>query len=138
MAGSILALLYASVSVQMSLQSSLATVPMVIMYLAMLIEIAWSIFNNLRILKAQLLALRALGVDPTTTPALTKYRMYVKLAFAVALYALLELTIHSTFSDTHEYWIFLGLHQLMEITIATAIGRTFRAQPFNILFQQVG
>ena len=52
-AGTILALLYASVSVQMSLQSPLATIPMVIMYLAMLVEISWSIFNNLRILKAQ-------------------------------------------------------------------------------------
>ena len=35
-------------SVQMSLRSALATVPMVVMYLAMLIEVAWSIFNNLR------------------------------------------------------------------------------------------
>merc|ERR1719152_1109868 len=75
-AGSILAMLYASVSVQMSFQSPLANVPMVIMYIAMLIEIGWSIVNNLRILKAQLLALRALGVDPTTTPAFTKYRMF--------------------------------------------------------------
>merc|ERR1719488_341058 len=103
-AGTILALLYASVSVQMSLQSPLATVPMVIMYVAMLVEISWSIFNNLRILKAQLLALRALGVDPLTTPALTKYR---RLAAIVALYALLELLIHSIFSHgkfEHMYW----------------------------------
>ena len=40
-AGSILALLYASVSVQLSLQSTYAIVPMVIMYLCMLAEISW-------------------------------------------------------------------------------------------------
>merc|ERR1719152_475443 len=108
-AGTILALLYASVSVQMSLQSPLATVPMVIMYVAMLVEISWSIFNNLRILKAQLLALRALGVDPLTTPALTKYRMFCRLAFATLLYASLELSIHWTFGDGRYddlYWLF--------------------------------
>ena len=97
-AGSILALLYASVSVQMSLRSPLATVPMVIMYVAMLVEISWSIFNNLRILKAQLLALRSLGVDPRTTPAFTKYIMFKRLAYATALYAALELAIHWVFS----------------------------------------
>lgn len=139
-AGSILALLYASVSVQMSLQTPLAMIPMVIMYVVMLIEISWSIINNLRILKAQLLALRALGVDPTTTPAYTKYKMFVKLAFATFSYAGLELAIHWTFSDgrfEQEFWLFLAVHQAMELLVAVAIGITFRAQPFNVLFTQV-
>ena len=139
-AGSILALLYASVSVQMSLRSPLATVPMVIMYVAMLVEISWSIFNNLRILKAQLLALRSLGVDPRTTPAFTKYIMFKRLAYATALYAVLELVIHWTFSGgrfEEQYWLFIALHQTMELIVAASIGLTFRAQPFNILFQQV-
>jgi len=52
--GLVLALLYASVSVQMSLQQTiLAQVPMIIMYVVMLIEIGWSIHSNLRILNGQ-------------------------------------------------------------------------------------
>merc|ERR1719502_364663 len=83
------------------------------MYLAMLVEISWSIVNNLRVLKAQLLALRALGV---------------------------ELTIHTVFGNgaySDLYWLFLACHQLMELVVAIIIGYTFRAQPFNVLFQQV-
>lgn len=136
-AGCILAFLYASVSVQMSMVSPLAAAPMVVMYLAMLAEIGWSIFNNLRILKAQLLALRTLGVDPTTTPALTKYRMFVRLALATLAYAGLEVVIHSLLSGDDKFWIFLSVHQAMELTVAISIGYTFRAQPFNILFTQV-
>ena len=139
-AGTILALLYASVSVQMSLQTPLALIPMVVMYIAMLVEIAWSILNNLRILKAQLLALRALGVDPTTTPAFTKYKMFYRLAIAVACYALLELAIHWIFSDgrfENHFWLFCALHQAIELLVAVAVGLTFRAQPFNVLFTQV-
>ena len=139
-AGSILALLYASVSVQMSLPSPLATAPMVVMYIAMLVEVSWSILNNLRILKAQTLALRALGVDPLTTPAITKYRMFVRVAWATLAYALGEIAIHTAFSDgrfDNMHWLFLALHQLMEVVIASAIGYAFRAQPFNILFEQV-
>merc|ERR1719379_2259147 len=55
-------------------------------------------------------------------------------------YAGLELAVHWTFSEGRfedSYWLFLALHQAMELIIATAIGFTFRAQPFNILFQQV-
>merc|ERR1719399_1697652 len=139
-AGSILALLYASVSVQMSLPSPIATVPMVIMYLAMLLEIGWSIWINLRVLKAQILALRSLGVDPLTTPAHKKYMMFRRLAVFTALYAALELAVHWGFSNgsgSTPFWLFLAMHQLLELVIATSIGVTFRAQPFNILFQQV-
>ena len=35
------------------------------------------------------------------------------------------------------YWLFIALHQTMELVVAASIGLTFRAQPFNILFQQV-
>ena len=139
--GSILALLYASVSVQMSLDTPLATVPMVVMYLAILVEITWSIVSNLRILKAQLFALRNLGVDPTTTPAYTKYWMFVRLGVTVALYAALEVPIHSVFADEamelRYFWLFLALHQALELSVACAIGYAFRARPYNILFEQV-
>merc|ERR1719149_499398 len=66
--------------------------------------------------------------------------MFRCLAVAVLVYASLELTIHWTFSDGRfddDYWLFLTVHQLMELLIATSIGYAFRAQPFNILFQQV-
>jgi len=138
-AGAILALLYASVSVQLSLQSPLAVIPMVIMYLAMLADISFAIVANLRILKAQLIALRSLGVDPITTPAYTKYMMFWKLAGFTAVYTMSELAIHWGFTGRYDdyYWLFILLHQLMELTIAIGIGYTFRAQPFNILFHQV-
>ena len=87
----------------------------------------------------RLLALRALGVDPRTTPAYTKYKMFRRLAFATLLYASLELTIHSIFNGRLDamYWLFLALHQSMELLVAVMIGYTFRSQPFNILFAQV-
>ena len=45
----------------------------------MLINVMSSVLTNLRILKAQLLALRTLNVDATTTPAYTKFKMFVSL-----------------------------------------------------------
>lgn len=137
-AGCNLTLLYAAVSVWLSMQSVLATVPMVMMYLAMLGDISLSILANLRILKAQLLALRSFGIDPCTTPAHRKYVMFVRLAKFTALYVLCELTIHLSFDGRDSFfWLYVLLHQLMELGIAVGIGYTFRAQPFNVLFQQV-
>ena len=34
------------------------------------------------------------------------------------------------------FWLFTMLHQMMELFVAVTIGYTFRAQPFNVLFQQ--
>ena len=72
-------------------------------------------------------------------PAYTKYKMFRRLAFATLLYASLELTIHSIFNGRLDamYWLFLALHQSMELLVAVMIGYTFRSQPFNILFAQV-
>ena len=64
----------------------------------MLGDISLSIFANLRILKAQLLALRSFGIDPRTTPAHRKYVMFVRLAKYTALYVLGELVIHTAFT----------------------------------------
>merc|ERR1719482_1460932 len=50
-AGTIVALLYAAVSVQLSLQSVLSLVPMVMMYILILADVGHSIWANLRILK---------------------------------------------------------------------------------------
>ena len=65
--------------------------------------------------------------------------MFRRLAFATLLYASLELTIHSIFNGRLDamYWLFLALHQSMELLVAVMIGYTFRSQPFNILFAQV-
>lgn len=139
-AGVLLALLYASVSVQLSLQTIYSLVPMTMMYIAMIVDIALSIMANLRILKAQLLALRSLGVDPCTTPAYTKYKMFMRLAVLTAFYACCEVTVHVCFTTTglsKRFWLFTLVHQLVELTIAFCIGYTFRAQPFNVLFTQV-
>merc|ERR1719231_872044 len=93
---------------------------MVLMYLAMLGDVVLSIFANLRILKAQLMALRSFGIDPCTTPAHRKYIMFLRLAKFTALYVLLELTIHTAFTGRSEecFWLFVLLHQLMELFIA--------------------
>mmetsp|Transcript_29257 Transcript_29257/g.75401 ORF Transcript_29257/g.75401 Transcript_29257/m.75401 type:complete len:674 (+) Transcript_29257:26-2047(+) len=139
-AGTILALLYASVSIQMSLASPLAQVPMVVMYLAILIEILLSVAANLRALRAQLCALRSLDVtDVHSTPVYRKYVMFCWLAWAVVLYASLEAIIHSIFSDEmHEQYFhwFIACHQIMELLVACLVGYTFRAQPFLIPPQQ--
>jgi len=138
-AGTVVALLYAAVSIHLSLQSVVSLIPMVIMYMAMLTDIATSILANLRILKAQLLALYAFGIDPLSTPVYKKYRMFVNLARFTLLFVVLEAAIHAAFTsrDDEAYWLFILLHQLMELVIAIGIGWTFRAQPFNVMFQQV-
>ena len=65
--------------------------------------------------------------------------MFVCLALYTALYVLLELTIHTAFTGRSEewFWLFVLLHQLMELFIAVGIGYTFRAQPLNVHFQQI-
>ena len=120
-------------------QSVVSMVPMVAMYLAMLADVTLSIFANLRILKAQLMALRSFGIDPRTTPAHRKYQMFVRLALFTFLYVLLEMLIHLSFTGRSDesFALFVLLHQLMELFIAVGIGYTFRAQPFNVHFQQI-
>jgi len=141
--GLVLALLYASVSVQMSLQQTiLAQVPMIIMYVVMLIEIGWSIHSNLRILNGQLLALRSLlhAADVATTPVAKKHRMYLWLAGAVVLYATLELIIHSVFSaEWHDRYFpfFILCHQGMEVAVSLIIGFHFRSRPLTVATSQV-
>merc|ERR1719380_166509 len=49
----------------------------------------------------------------------------------------MELFIHSLYSAVPIFWLFTMLHQMMELFVAVTIGYTFRAQPFNVLFQQV-
>jgi hypothetical protein len=139
MAGSTVALLYAAISIQLSMSSLISLVPMVIMYLVMLIDIAVSIYSNLRVLKAQLLVLRSFGIDPSTTPVHRKYIMFVRLAKGIAVYTLLEIALHTSFprQADESYWLFVALHSLMEILVAVVIGYTFRAQPLNVHFQQV-
>ena len=91
-AGSILALLYASVSVNMSLQTPASQVPMIIMYLAMLAEISSSVHANITILSSQLDALRNLEVlsDTTATPVFAKLRSFQVLAGCVGVYAAVD------------------------------------------------
>jgi len=142
-AGSVLALLYASVSVQMSLQHSvLAQVPMIIMYTVMLFEIATSIWANLRILKGQLVALQEMlpSEQLQSTPVFKKYRMFVGLSVAVALYAYLEIMIHSLLGEAEhadDFALFILLHQVMELLVAIIIGYHFRSRPFHIHTAQV-
>ena len=140
-AGSILALLYASVSVNMSLQTPASQVPMIIMYLAMLAEISSSVHANITILSSQLDALRNLEVlsDTTATPVFAKLRSFQVLAGCVGVYACLEVTIHVYFANTthdHYFAAFIACHQAMELLVASSIGYTFRARSFHVHFSQ--
>ena len=67
------------------------------------------------------------------------HQMFLRLAMYTALYVVLELAVHLSFTGRSDesFALFVLLHQLMELFIAVAIGFTFRAQPFNVLFQQV-
>ena len=92
LAGCNLALLYAAVSVQLSMQSVVSMVPMVVMYLAMLADVSLSILANLRILKARLIALTlalALALALTLT-----------LALALTLTVTVTLTLNLTLTLT--------------------------------------
>ena len=134
----IITCLYAAVIVQMSVRSMWALTPVLIMYSAMLLNVMLSILTNLRILKAQLLALRYLNIDATTTPAYTKYRMFVVLCRCASAYFLLDVGLFVV--DVllpAPPWLMLALRQLLELTAAWSIGYAFRARPFNVMFQQV-
>jgi len=139
-AGTLLALLYASVSLQMSLQSAVAEVPMVVMYGLVLLEILASILANLLPLRRQMHALRALDVTQVVgTPVHTKYVMFQQLGVIVLLYAALEAIIHSLFNHElheHSFHWFLACHQAMELLIAALVGYTFRPRPFAVPPQQ--
>lgn len=113
-------------------------IPILVAYVCMLVNVVFSIYTNLRILKSQLLAMSSLNIDPLTTPAYSKYLMFKWLAVATAAYVLMELVIHtSTHVTNAPLWVFLMLHQLMELVCVVAIGVTFRARPFSTMFQQV-
>ena len=134
----IITCLYAAVIVQMSVRSMWALTPVLVMYSAMLLNVMLSILTNLRILKAQLLALRYLNIDATTTPAYTKYRMFVVLCRCASAYFLLDVGLFVV--DVllpAPPWLMLALRQLLELTAAWSIGYAFRARPFNVMFQQV-
>mmetsp|Transcript_20194 Transcript_20194/g.59567 ORF Transcript_20194/g.59567 Transcript_20194/m.59567 type:complete len:400 (-) Transcript_20194:360-1559(-) len=131
-------LLYASVVFQLFGDTIYWMIPILIAYVVMLVNVVFSIYTNLRILKSQLLAMSTLNIDPLSTPAYAKYLMFKRLALATAAYVIMELTIHiSTTLLRSRLWIFLMLHQLMELLCVGYIGITFRARPFATVFQQM-
>mmetsp|Transcript_388 Transcript_388/g.980 ORF Transcript_388/g.980 Transcript_388/m.980 type:complete len:390 (-) Transcript_388:194-1363(-) len=131
-------LLYASVVFQLFGNTLLWMIPILVAYMCMLVNVVFSIYTNLRILKSQLLAMSSLNIDPLTTPAYAKYKMFKWLAVATAAYVIMEVVIHtSTFVTSAPLWVFLMMHQMMELSCVVAIGLTFRARPFNTMFQQV-
>jgi len=68
----LITLLYMCVIYELSNRGVAAVVPAVIMFLVMLYAVVMAILTNLRVLKAQLLVLRAFRIDATTTPAYAK------------------------------------------------------------------
>ncbi|KAJ1628090.1 hypothetical protein T492DRAFT_162757 [Pavlovales sp. CCMP2436] len=137
-------LLYSAVVFQLFGSTVLWMLPILIAYVIMFVNIIFSIFTNMRILKAQLLAMGLLSIDPATTPAYAKYLMFQRLALATAAYVCLELLIHLSTSLAKDsngngvpLWIFSLLHQSMELGCAIYIGLTFRARQLSFVFQQM-
>ena len=134
----IVALLYTAVVVQLSLRHALRLVPMMTMWLAMLINIMSATITNLRVLKAQLLAIRSFNVDATTTPAFTKYQMYRSLLWCTAAYFLFDSIVFTlAVVDVGKPYVLAGCRQSLELITTFAIGYTFRARPFNVMFEHV-
>ena len=128
---------YASVIVQMSLPRPIGIFALLLTLPLMLLYVLSSSLTNMRILKAQLLALRRLRIDATTTPAYVKYRMFGSLFVYATLYFLLSASLSIAHSiSPHEPWILALLSQLLELAAVCAIGTVFRPRPFNVLFEQ--
>ena len=89
----VVVLLYSSIVVQFAVAHWSSVVPMLVTWAVMLVNVVASVVANLRVLKAQLLALRSFNVDATTTPAFTKYRMFRTLLVCTVLYYVADLTL---------------------------------------------
>jgi hypothetical protein len=135
--GCLVTWLYGTVLIQMSASRLAALVPALLALLAMLICVVGSILTNLRVLKAQLLAMRSFNVDATTTPAYTKYRMFGWLLLYASVYfvATTALLISDVFAP-HTPWANTLARQALEMVTSVLIGVAFRARPFNVLFEQ--
>jgi len=136
----VIALLYAAVVVQLSIGGWLAAIPQLLMWFILLHIILSSALTNLRIIKAQLLALRTFNIDATTTPAYTKYRMFWVLLLSTTVYLTLDviLFIIAHGADGEDAWLSHSLgRQSLELSTTLAIGYAFRARPFGVLFEQV-
>ena len=134
----IVTLLYACVIIQLSGRGFAAVVPALIMFVAMLVNVVSSIITNLRVLKAQLLALRSFNIDATTTPAYTKYKMFAVLLVAAVLYFFADIALFVMAAVApRPPWLATLLRQILETVTAAIVGYVFRARPFNVMFEQV-
>ena len=111
---------------------------MLVMWLLMLINVAVSIMTNLRVLKAQLLAIRSFNVDATTTPAWVKYKMFRRLGLYVTAYYLLDLFLFILqWRKLAAPWVPALFRQVLESLTCIAIGVAFRPRPLSAVFEQV-
>ena len=131
-------LLYAAVVVYFAIGSIFAAIPMLVVWVVVLVGVLSAVLTNLRVLKAQLLALRSFNIDATTTPVYTKYRMYQKLLVYTTLYYTADLGLYALASArVGPAWATVLARQVMEASTALLIGYAFRARPFNVLFEHV-
>ncbi len=134
----LITLLYMCVIYELSSRGVGAVVPAVIMFLVMLCSVVSAIVTNLRVLKAQLLVVRAFHIDATTTPAYTKYVMFWALLCASVAFFAADITLNVLAALTGYWpWLLSLLRQALELITAVIIGWHFRARPFNALFEQV-
>ena len=131
--------LYVSIVAHFSSDVPGAVVPMLVAWFLMLLNVAGSVTVNLRVLKAQLLALRSFNVDATSTPAFAKYRMFRGLGLAVAAYYVADLALFLV------QWRKLVpaatsalLRHVLEALTSVCIGYVFRARPLSPVFEQMG
>ena len=137
-ASAIIMALYVSIVVRLSVRSLWGAVPLLFMWTCMLYLLLSSILTNLRVLKAQLIALRSFNVDATTTPAYTKYRMFRALIVYASLYMAVDLGLYVAYTQRLLTPVSgTAARQGLELIAALAIGHAFRARPLNVMFEEV-
>ena len=138
--GTVVLLLYATVTIQLSIGGLLSAIPQLLVWFGLLVVVLSAVITNLRVLKAQLLALRSFNIDATTTPAFTKYSMFAWLLVFASIYFGLDITLFALAAANvgGQAWLWHALcRQILELALTISIGWIFRARPFNVLFEQV-
>jgi len=134
----LISLLYICVIYELSARGVGSAVPAIVLSIVMLYAVVAAIVTNLRVLKIQLLIVRAFGIDATTTPAYAKYRMFWALLYASAIFILSDVILKVLAAlDIGAPWLLTLLRQMLELVTTAILGWQFRPRPFNALFEQV-
>lgn len=103
-------------------------------YIAIVCSIIFESVANSRVLKAQLLMIRAQGVDPLTCPAFHKFRLFTRLRKYVSAYALFHavqiMTQGPGMSMTAQF-VMLSLWEAVQLLTTGTVGWLFKEGAHN-------